>query len=70
MEILLKYDIDPVYGLNNLVWAPNISGQHGIDALTRVVTRLRNADNSGGGFDAIKNALEELGQTAANIKRY
>ena len=70
MEILLKYDIDPVYGLSNRVWAPNISGQHGIDALTRVITRLRNADNSGGGFDAIKNALEELGQTAANIKRY
>ena len=32
-EILREYDIDPIYGLENLTWAPNIKGQHHITAL-------------------------------------
>ncbi len=41
-EILKEYDIDPILGLENLVWAPNrVKGQHGIEALRNVVDNLK-----------------------------
>ena len=41
-EILKEYDIDPILGLENLVWAPNrVKGQHGIESLRNVVDNLK-----------------------------
>jgi hypothetical protein len=37
-DILRQYDIDPIYGPENLNWAPNrVQGQHSIDALQPLV---------------------------------
>jgi hypothetical protein len=41
-DILRQYDIDPIYGPENLNWAPNrVQGQHSIDALQPLVEDLR-----------------------------
>ncbi|MDP1562755.1 MAG: Hint domain-containing protein [Pirellulaceae bacterium] len=65
MEILIRHGIDPVYGLKNLVWAPNIAGQHAMPALKRVLDALRNADRRG--TDAVWEALRKLGEQAAAL---
>ena len=31
MEILLRHGVDPIKGLDNLVWAPNVKGQHTVE---------------------------------------
>ena len=65
-EILLKYDIDPVFGPENLVWARNrIPKQHAGQALEEVLIALRHADNTIGTREAIVEALREMGQVAA-----
>lgn len=65
MEILLRHGVDPVYGLKNLVWAPNIAGQHTTPALRRVLDGLKEAD--AGGAEAVRQILERLGRIAANL---
>lgn len=65
-EILRKYGIDPIYGVENLVWAPNkIKGQHNIKALRNVVDQLKEADMTGGTKEDIVKALKKLGEEAA-----
>lgn len=66
-EILRKYGIDPVVGLENLVWAPNgITGQHDITALTEVVDALREIDEFGGDYKDIVKVLEQFGNIASD----
>jgi hypothetical protein len=66
MEILEAHGIDPVLGLENLVWAPNVKGQHSIQALQKVVDELEKAHNNGlGTKDDILKALKKLKRVAA-----
>jgi hypothetical protein len=65
MEILLRNGIDPIKGQANLVWAPNIAGQHTTAALRRVLDGLKEAD--AGGTEAVRQMLERLGRIAANL---
>jgi hypothetical protein len=67
--ILTKHGIDPIFGFDNLVWAPNrIAGQHDIDALQKVVDTLRKIDEAGGTKADIIEALKKLGRLAARRK--
>lgn len=67
--ILEKHGIDPVYGVENLVWAPmRVVGQHGIEALQNVLDTLTKVDAYGGDYDDIVDALRELGRIAASRK--
>ncbi len=66
MEILLKYDINPIFGRENLIWAPNIAGQHTTEALQKVVDELRRAD-SRGTRKAVERALARMGKIAADL---
>ncbi|MCA1049386.1 AHH domain-containing protein [Priestia aryabhattai] len=64
-EILREYDIDPILGLENLVWAPNrVKGQHGIEALTNVVDNIRKVRDAGGDREDMVEMLEKLGDIA------
>ena len=65
-EILGSYDIDPIWGLENLVWAPNrIAGQHGIEPLQNLVNKLRDVKAFGGSRDKIVRVLKDAGFIAA-----
>ena len=69
-ELLGRYGIDPIYGLENLIWAPNrVAGQHGIEALRGVVEQLKMVEDFGGTNKYIRNKLMkrllELGKLAA-----
>lgn len=64
-EILRRYDIDPIFGPENLTWAPNIKGQHTTQALKQVLKRLRAADQFGGTREDIVKALRDMGKVAA-----
>ena len=61
-EILLKHGIDPVYGVENLTWAPNKG--HNLMNLTEVLDMLRAADKIGT-RDAVVEALKKAGKIAA-----
>ena len=64
--LLRKYDIDPIFGKENLVWAPNrIKGQHSYDALEHVVSTLKQTDEMFGTLEEMIKALKRLGKTAA-----
>lgn len=64
--ILRSVGIDPIFGTENLVWAPNhVTDQHAIDALQPVVDTLRKVLDQGGGYQEIVEALKTLGQVAA-----
>ncbi len=66
-HILRKVGIDPIYGVENLVWAPNrIPGQHDLGALTNVVDKLKELDTLGGDYDDFVELLRELGELAAS----
>ncbi|HDR7566396.1 hypothetical protein EXW32_16300 [Bacillus mycoides] len=68
-EILKEYDIDPILGLENLVWAPNrVKGQHGIEALRNVVDNLKKVRDAGGDRDDILEMLNKLGDIAKRRK--
>ena len=68
-EILRKYGIDPIWGKENLIWAPNrVKGQHSIEALTKVVEKLRLVDEYGGEYEDIVDVLYDLGKKAASRK--
>ena len=65
--ILRGVGIDPIYGKENLVWAPwRVSKQHGIDSLRKVVDELRALERAGGDYDDFVTKLKELGELAAS----
>ena len=67
--ILRRFDIDPILGVENLTWAPNrVVGQHGINALTNVVNRLKQVEQFGGSRTDMVETLKDLGQLAAQRK--
>jgi hypothetical protein len=67
--ILRKHGIDPIYGIENLVWAPNrIAKQHDIASLQNVVDTLKKVDAAGGDRADIVESLKKLGQLAAQRK--
>ncbi|MER1992359.1 MAG: hypothetical protein ABS864_07940 [Aerococcus urinaeequi] len=64
-KILREYDIDPIFGIENLTWAPNrVKGQHSIDAL-KVVDNIKEVKNHGGDRDDMVQRFKELGDLAA-----
>jgi len=67
-EILRKHGIDPIYGTENLTWAPNVAGQHTANSLENVVDTLRAVDQAGGDQSDIVAALQQLGKAAADRK--
>ena len=68
-DILRRVGIDPIYGVENLTWAPNIEGQHVTANLREVVDRLRDLDSVGAGYEDFVEALQELGDIAAQRTR-
>lgn len=64
-EILFSYGMDPIKGVENLVWAPNKAGQHTLANLEHIVSELRNIKNFGGTKEDIIKKLQQLGQEAA-----
>jgi len=69
MEVLVKHNINIGANKANLVWAPNIKGQHVIDKLTEVVDAIVKADKVGSTLSESKElviaALTEMGEQAA-----
>ncbi|WP_426303942.1 hypothetical protein ACN9MJ_13060 [Acidovorax facilis] len=64
--LLRKYEIDPILGQENLIWAPNrIKGQHDINALRNVIDNLKMTDEMFGRREDMIDALRNLGRTAA-----
>ena len=65
-EILRRHGIDPIYGTENLVWAPNrVAEQHSLTALQHVLNMLRKVEDSGRGRKGLIAALKKLGLLAA-----
>ena len=65
-RILRNVGIDPIRGAENIVWAPwRVKGQHSIDALKKVVDKLRELETFGADFDDFVEALKRLGRDAA-----
>lgn len=65
-DILKKHGIDPIWGLENLTWAPNrVNGQHRTETLQDLVNDLKAVDAAGGGKDDIVNVLRDHGDRAA-----
>ncbi len=65
-DILRKHGIDPIVGVENLVWAPNaVKGQHSFEAIENVVNQIKAVDAAGGDYDDTVDTLEEIGNLAA-----
>ncbi len=62
--ILEKYDIDWLYGPENLIWAPNKN--HSGVAAERVLDALRDADQNIGTKEGVVAALREIGDRFAD----
>lgn len=60
----MKYGIDPIFGKENFVWAPNRAGVHTKEALEALLRDLRAADALGS-KDAVIGALQIAGKRAA-----
>jgi hypothetical protein len=67
--ILRRHGIDPIRGIENLTWAPNVKGQHTLANLRSVVGDLRAVDRAGGGYDEIVAVLQQHGELAARRTR-
>lgn len=66
-EILQRYGIDPDVGLENLTWAPNVSGQHTTANVRALVEDLREASRiRGADVEDILDVLERHGRQAEN----
>jgi RHS repeat-associated protein len=63
--ILRKVGIDPIKGVENLVWAPNKAGQHTLKALEEVVEALKELEAAGGTKAQFTELLKKLGRIAA-----
>ena len=61
-EILRRYGIDPVIGLENLIWAPNVKGRHTAKALKKVVDGLKKCNS----YDDVVQTLQLYGNIAKN----
>jgi RHS repeat-associated protein len=58
--------IDPIFGTQNLTWAPNrVPGQHSTAAIRSVVEKLRALEAAGAPPEEYARVLEELGKVAA-----
>ena len=67
--ILEKHGIDPIFGSENLTWAPNVKGQHTTQALEPLVQELRQEDATGiADRESISRILEKYGNIAADRK--
>ncbi|MGD9128508.1 MAG: polymorphic toxin-type HINT domain-containing protein [Planctomycetia bacterium] len=66
-KILRRYDIDPIEGYENLVWAEQYAhGQHTTETLERIVEALRELDaKEGVGYDDFVELLKRFGEEAA-----
>lgn len=69
-----KYDINPIFGRENLIWAPNIAGQHTTEALQKVVDALKRANAKASlladpdeAREIIVEALATMGTRAATL---
>ncbi len=58
--ILRHFGIDPVHGPANLIWAPNKA--HSVANAREVLSRLTEAARSGGGRQAVEDALARAGR--------
>ena len=65
--ILRKYGIDPVIGLENLIWAPNIKGQHNAHNLKEIVEKLEQLDKKGTSYEEIVRTLNAFGNKAKMV---
>lgn len=65
MKVLEENGINPVVGLENLVPAPNIAGQHSTKALRELVTELQAANVKG--RQAVVEVLQEFERRAAEL---
>ena len=66
-EILRSVGIDPIYGRENLVWAPNaVPGQHAIDAIEPLVAALKELKAENAPYEEYVKLLERFGRIAAN----
>ncbi len=64
--LLRRFGIDPIFGKENLVWAPNrVAGQHKLDTLEFNVKKLEDVESEGGSYDDIVDMLSELGEIAS-----
>ncbi|WP_244625401.1 hypothetical protein [Macrococcoides canis] len=63
-EILRVYNIDPIKGLESIVWAPNIKGLHCTENLEKLVDDLINVHNAGLGRTEIIEVLNKHGEIA------
>jgi hypothetical protein len=65
-DLLRRNGIDPIFGKENLVWAPNrVAGQHDIAALRNVIEQVKAVELDGGTYDDIVDKLRKLGVIAA-----
>ena len=64
--ILRHYGIDPIYGKENLTWAPwRVAGQHHIDSISALVKDLRDAHASGRAtYEKVAGILEDHAEIA------
>jgi len=59
-EILQSFGIDPIHGKENLIWARNAG--HSVANAKEVLSRLTEAAQSGGGREAVVDALRKAGR--------
>ena len=67
--ILREYGIDPFFGKENLVWAPNrVAGQHHVADLRQTIDNLKAVRDLGGSRADIVEQLRLAGERAAGRK--
>jgi len=63
-EILRHFGIDPINGNANIIWAENAN--HSVANAKEVLSRLTEAATSGGGRQAVVDALQKAGRQVFN----
>lgn len=64
--LLGRYGIDPIWGEENLTWAPmRVDDQHSTETLRKAVDKLKKVEAKGGTYEDIVRALKLLGRQAA-----
>lgn len=67
-EVLRQHGIDPIFGKENFVWAPNITGQHTEAMLEPLVMQLEKIGNARGATkDQVVKVLQEFGTKASRL---